>query len=119
MENWDRTNEETISKPVQSDNQEEPITKKSKKKSKLRQAISQSKPTFDPSAENFYFKKTNLSFIFLEEKTFEQYFDEYYKLDCEDFIGDTPVRFQYRQVEPNDFGLSIEEVIDISLNKNK
>ncbi len=119
VENWDRTNEETISKPVQSDNQEEPITKKSKKKSKLRQAISQSKPTFDPSAENFYFKKTNLSFIFLEEKTFEQYFDEYYKLDCEDFIGDTPVRFQYRQVEPNDFGLSIEEVIDISLNKNK
>lgn len=31
-------------------------------------------------------------------------------MDCEDFIGDTPVRFQYRQVEPNDFGLTVDEV---------
>ena len=47
---------------------------------------------------------------FLEEKSFQQYFDEYYKLDCEDFIDKTPVRFQYRQVEPNSFGLTVEEV---------
>ena len=55
-----------------------------------------------------------------EEKTFEQYFNEYYKLDCEDFIGNTPVRFQYRQVEPNDFGLTVDEVIEnFLLNPNE
>jgi len=32
VENWDRTDEESIPKPVQSNNQEEQITKKSKKK---------------------------------------------------------------------------------------
>ncbi|CAF1199331.1 unnamed protein product [Rotaria sp. Silwood1] len=95
VENWDNTEEEQVSKSVQSNNQEEEeITKKSKKKSKLRQAITQTKPTFDP-----------------KEKSFEQYFNEYYKLDCEDFIGNMPVRFQYRQVEPNNFGLTIEEIL--------
>lgn len=48
MENWDNPKEEekVVSKPEQS----EPGNKKLKKKSKLRQAIAQAKPTFDPSS---------------------------------------------------------------------
>ncbi|OWF47876.1 protein KRI1 homolog [Mizuhopecten yessoensis] len=70
------------------------ISKKQKKKSKLTQALNKSKPTFDP-----------------EEKTFEQYLDDYYQLDCEDVIGDMPCRFKYRQVTPNDYGLGVDEIL--------
>ncbi|KPJ07523.1 Protein KRI1-like [Papilio machaon] len=67
-----------------------------KKKSKLAQLLEEEKPKFVPEAERSY----------------AQFMEEYYKMDCEDVIGgDLPTRFKYREVVPNDYGLSIEEIL--------
>lgn len=43
----------------------------------------------------------------------ERLMDEYYQLDYEDIVDGVPVRFNYKQVEREDFGMTAEEVLNL------
>ncbi|CAO3639017.1 unnamed protein product [Cunninghamella blakesleeana] len=56
----------------------------------------------------------------IKDKEYNKLMDEYYSLDFEDVIGDIATRYKYIQTEPEDYGMTAEEILladDTELNK--
>lgn len=47
------------------------------------------------------------------KRSLDRLLEEYYNLDYEDLIGDTPCRFKYEKVQPNSYGLNIDEILEM------
>uniref|UniRef100_A0AC34GXG3 Protein KRI1 homolog n=1 Tax=Panagrolaimus sp. ES5 TaxID=591445 RepID=A0AC34GXG3_9BILA len=79
----------------EAERQDKTSGRQKKRNSKFKDVIHKKKPVFDPS-----------------EKTFSEYFNEYYSLDYEDIIADNlRTKFKYRDVPANSYALSTEEIL--------
>jgi len=84
------------------------------------------KPVFEKDEEidkietNFNFKTSMEDIISqakekygdnIDPKEFDKYLDEFYQLDYESIVGNTPVRFQYVDVKPFDYGMTTKDIL--------
>nr|XP_027229956.1 LOW QUALITY PROTEIN: protein KRI1 homolog [Penaeus vannamei] len=90
---------EEESKTVQQEVVESSSRVNRRRKSKFARALKKKKPVFNP-----------------DEKDFDSYFNEYYNLDFEDIVGGVHAGIKWK-VEPNDFGLSTEEILNAGVTE--
>ncbi|XP_044577993.1 protein KRI1 homolog [Cotesia glomerata] len=78
--------------------------RKRRKRSKFAELMAKKKQEYNPAKDG----------------SFKDFIVKNYALDYEDKVGDNTFRFKYRQVTPNDYGLTVEEIMmadDKELNK--
>lgn len=49
--------------------------------------------------------------LFKDKVVFEKKLEEYYKLDYEDMVGDLFIRFKYKKIKLNIFGIRMDDVL--------